>query len=107
MVDRNSKRHPRKRARITRISLSYGLGKNFHPVRLAISQYHREIFRTILVRQALDDPLILEVHRACGGSDEAFRDLEDDFQAGPRKAFGDDRSGDPVALTDRDYFFLP
>src|SRR5437667_11481785 len=105
MINRNLQRHASERPRISRISLCHGFGKDLGSLRIAIAQHYRKIFRTILVRQALDDPLILEIHRAGGGSNKALGDLEDHLQARAAEALGDHRSRDTVALADGDDFF--
>src|SRR5437762_12693322 len=105
MINRNLQGHASERPCISRISLCHSFGKYLLSLRIAIAQHHRKIFRTILVRQAHDDPLILEIHLAGGGSDEALGDLEDHLQSRAAEALGDHRSRDTVALADGDDFF--
>src|SRR3970282_949778 len=81
------------------------LRKNFYAVGLPVAQYHGQVFRTILVCQALNDSLVLEVHRTCGGSNEEFGRLEDDFVTGAFEALGNHRARHAVALADGDDFF--
>src|SRR5687768_9881345 len=50
----------------------YGFGENLNTVGFAVAQHYGQILRTILVRQALDDSLVFEVHRACGSSNKAL-----------------------------------
>src|SRR5438067_11882925 len=105
MINRNLQGHASERPCISRISLCHSFGKDLGSLRVTIAQHHRKIFRTILVRQTLDDSLILEVHRARGGSNKALGDLEDHLQARASEALGDHRSRDAVALADGDDFF--
>jgi hypothetical protein len=106
MIDRDAERYAGKRTGVAWITAHHGFRENLYSVSFTVAQNHRQVLRTILIRQALDDSLILKVHRACGGSNETLSGLKDNLKPGALQAVRDDGPGNAVPFTDSDHFFF-
>jgi hypothetical protein len=105
VIDRDPKRNPGKRTGVRWISARYSFRENLQAIGFTVAQNHGQILRTKLIRQALDDSLILEVHRACGGSNKTFGGLKDNLETRALQALGNNRSRNAVAFANGDHSF--